>query len=121
MSNLMESNHAENDNRPAGTGRLKTETGRFKKISEEVYQKIRLGDIKKNITPTTPQLGVPTCSAYRKGTGEGAKANARYPVKSNIKSWIVDRLAEGLYQGIYGPQYWLAWSIWKVWKGFKSA
>jgi hypothetical protein len=38
-----------------------------------------------------------------------------------IKNWVVDRLADGLYQGIYGPQYWLALTIRSIWKGFKSA
>jgi hypothetical protein len=117
---LMEKYYAANENRPAGTGRPKTETGRFK-ISEQVYQKIRPGNIKKDIPSGSKQLSVPTRSAHSQEFGRGAKENARHPVKSNLKPWIVDRLAEGLYSGVYGPQYWIAWTIRKVWRGFKSS
>lgn len=41
---------------------------------------------------------------------------------SPVKSWIVDRLAAGLFQGDHGPSYWVAVSIHLLWgRGFERA
>jgi len=40
---------------------------------------------------------------------------------SLLKSWVVDRLAAGLFNGECGPDYWLAVVVSRFWWGFKAA
>ena len=38
-----------------------------------------------------------------------------------LKSWLVDTLSGGQFQGIRGPSFWVAISVRHLWKGFEQA
>jgi hypothetical protein len=38
-----------------------------------------------------------------------------------LKAWIVDRLAEGGFDGVKGSRYYLAFFARSAWNGFKEA